>query len=204
MVLAARRLPKAFDLRPTFASLAAMGVGALVLQQFADLAVGTFLRGMTPAQQFAHLTTPAGLIYVALLIAFVAIPALANWPQGQGGDPRPLSASLRAIKAIHTLIWAFFGSCIVAIPILAWLGRFGGMIVLAVLVSIEIVVLIMTQWRCPLTNMAANYTDDRSDNFDIYLPVWLARHNKSIFGWLFAAGLAFALAAWLKLISHGT
>jgi hypothetical protein len=23
---------------------------------------------------------------------------------------------------------------------------------------------------------------DRADNFDIYLPVWLARHNKVIFG----------------------
>ena len=29
--------------------------------------------------------------------------------------------------------------------------------------------------------------DDRSANFDIYLPLWLARHNKTIFGSVFAA-----------------
>jgi hypothetical protein len=34
--------------------LAAMGAGALALQQLADFGVGAFLRGMTPAQQFAH------------------------------------------------------------------------------------------------------------------------------------------------------
>jgi hypothetical protein len=51
--------------------------------------------------------------------------------------------------------------------------------------------------RCPLTGVAARFTDDRRDNFDIYLPLWLARYNKPIFGWLFAAGLAFTLARWL-------
>ncbi len=35
---------------------------------------------------------------------------------------------------------------------------------------------------------------DRRDNFDIYLPLWLARYNKLIFGWLFVAGLLFTLA----------
>ncbi|MBB1092471.1 hypothetical protein HUU61_14375 [Rhodopseudomonas palustris] len=41
--------------------------------------------------------------------------------------------------------------------------------------------------RCPLTAVAARYTDERADNFDIYLPIWLARHNRLIFGTLFAA-----------------
>jgi hypothetical protein len=50
--------------------------------------------------------------------------------------------------------------------------------------------------RCPLTGVAARYTDDRRDNFDIYLPLWLARYNKLIFGSLFAAGLLFTLACW--------
>jgi hypothetical protein len=50
--------------------------------------------------------------------------------------------------------------------------------------------------RCPLTDVAARYTDERADNFDIYLPLWLARYNKQIFGPLFAAGLLFTLARW--------
>jgi hypothetical protein len=34
-------------------------------------------------------------------------------------------------------------------------------------------------------------------NFDIYLPNWLARHNKTIFGAIFILGGLFALAQWL-------
>jgi hypothetical protein len=64
-------------------SLAAMGVGALVLQQLTDFAFGIFLRGSTPAQQLAHLAMPAGLNYVALLIAFMAMPIVVNRPQRQ-------------------------------------------------------------------------------------------------------------------------
>ncbi len=40
--------------------------------------------------------------------------------------------------------------------------------------------------RCPLTGLAGRYTTDRADNFDIFLPEWLARHNKLLFGSLFA------------------
>lgn len=78
MVAAARWLATALNLK-SIGSLAGTGLGALVLQQFADFAVGSFLRGITPAQQVAHLTTPAGRIYVVLLIAFATMPILANW-----------------------------------------------------------------------------------------------------------------------------
>jgi hypothetical protein len=44
--------------------------------------------------------------------------------------------------------------------------------------------------------MAARYTEQRSANFDIYLPLWLARHNKTIFGALFVAGGLFVLTVW--------
>ena len=47
--------------------------------------------------------------------------------------------------------------------------------------------------------MAARYTEDRADNFDIYLPLWLARYNKEIFGSLFFAGELFALWRYLAV-----
>jgi hypothetical protein len=50
--------------------------------------------------------------------------------------------------------------------------------------------------RCPLTSLAARYTEDRSPNFDIYLPRWLAQYNKQIFGTLFIAGLLYAAWMW--------
>jgi hypothetical protein len=105
-------------------------------------------------------------------------------------------AALRAVKAVHTLAWACFAFCILAIPVFAWRGQFATVGVLAIIVLIEVIILIANGWRCPLTGVAARYTDDRYDNFDIYLPLWLARRNKLIFGWLFAASLFFALSLW--------
>ena len=105
---------------------------------------------------------------------------------------------LIAVKVIHTLAWAFFAGCIVAIPIASWAGQhlLAGVLVLAVLV--EVIVLAVNEWSCPLTAVAARYTEDRESNFDIYLPVWLARYNKHIFGPLYAAALVYAGANWLS------
>jgi hypothetical protein len=104
---------------------------------------------------------------------------------------------LRLIKAVHTLAWAFFVACIIAIPLLAWVGRLAGALAVIGIVAVEVVVLAVNQWRCPLTAVAARYTDDRRPNFDIYLPIWLARYNKEIFGPLFGAGLLLTIVRWL-------
>lgn len=102
-----------------------------------------------------------------------------------------------AVKLLHTMVWAFFAACIVAIPLAAWAGRFDAALLLMGIVTIEVLVLAANAWRCPLTAVAARYTDDRRDNFDIYLPDWLARHNKVIFGSLLAAGVLFTVALWI-------
>jgi hypothetical protein len=52
--------------------------------------------------------------------------------------------------------------------------------------------------RCPLSDLAARYTVDHASNFDIYLPNWLAEHNKVVFGWLFVAGELVVVGCWLK------
>ena len=59
-------------------SLVLMGVGALLLQQIADFAVGIGLRGIGPSEPLAQFTTAQGLIYAALLVAFVVMPLLLN------------------------------------------------------------------------------------------------------------------------------
>lgn len=103
---------------------------------------------------------------------------------------------LRAVKVAHTVVWAFFASCIVAIPAAAWAGRLEVAGVLIGVVAVEVVVLLAYGWRCPLTGVAARYTDDRRDNFDIYLPLWLARYNKLIFGVLYVLGIVATLVRW--------
>ncbi len=103
---------------------------------------------------------------------------------------------LIAIKALHTLVWLFFAGCIVAIPFAAMYGKFRWAAILSGLVLVECVVLGLNRFRCPMTDWAARYTDDRRDNFDIYLPLWLARHNKTIFGALFVLGELLVIVRW--------
>jgi hypothetical protein len=85
------------------------------------------------------------------------------------------NSSLRTVKLMHTLVWALFAGCIVAL---------------------EVLVLVANRLRCPLTGIAARYTEDRRDNFDIYLPLWVARYNKQIFGSLYVAGIFYTLIQW--------
>ena len=103
---------------------------------------------------------------------------------------------LRTIKVVHTLIWAILVACILAIPALGWAENYSPVLWLTGTVLVEILVLMLNGWRCPLAGAAARYTDDRRDNFDIYLPAWLSRHNKLIFGSLFVAGEAVVIFRW--------
>jgi hypothetical protein len=100
---------------------------------------------------------------------------------------------LRAVKLLHSAAWAFFAGCIVMLPFAAWQNRFDIAAMLILIVLVEVLVLAFNGFRCPLTAVAARYTEDRRDNFDIYLPLWLARYNKQIFGSLFGAGILFTL-----------
>ena len=105
-------------------------------------------------------------------------------------------AALRIVKTVHTIAWAFFAGCILAIPIYAWRGEFSTAALLITIVTVEVFIIVANRWRCPLTDVAARYTDDRRDNFDIYLPLWLARHNKQLFGSIFLGDLVYTWAKW--------
>lgn len=105
--------------------------------------------------------------------------------------------TLRGIKLLHTAIWAFFAASILAIPVFTWRGELGIAVSLVAVVAIEVLVLAFNGMRCPLTDIAARHTAERQDNFDIYLPAWLARHNKAIFGTLYVAAILYTLGAWL-------
>ncbi|MDP1823740.1 MAG: hypothetical protein Q8L48_10870 [Archangium sp.] len=103
---------------------------------------------------------------------------------------------LELIKALHTVVWAVLAGGILAIAPLAIAGHFGVVLGITIAVLLETVVLAVNGWRCPLTPWAARYTEDRAPNFDIYLPRWLAQHNKTIFTGLFVAGEVVAFVAW--------
>jgi hypothetical protein len=105
--------------------------------------------------------------------------------------------TLTMIKLLHSAVWLLFSGCIVAILPASAARQFRLAAILIAVVLIECAILAVNRCRCPLTDVAGRYTEDRADNFDIYLPRWLARHNKSIFGSLFAIGCVFTLVRWL-------
>lgn len=111
--------------------------------------------------------------------------------------------ALRTVKLVHTIAWAFFAGCIVAIPLCVALGRRQAAALCSAIVAGEVLILLANRWRCPLTAVAARYTADRRHNFDIYLPEWLAHYNKLIFGALYVAGLALLAWSWFTGAGRG-
>jgi hypothetical protein len=107
--------------------------------------------------------------------------------------PLPPASMLRVIKVAHTVAWAALVAVIFAIPVMAWRNRVAAVAVLTAIMLAEVAVLLLNGWKCPLTILAARYTDDRRANFDIYLPLWLAANNKRIFGTIFVGGLMFSV-----------
>lgn len=123
------------------------------------------------------------------------VEALARRSTSAGKMP---AASLRAIKVLHTAVWGAVAGCILAIPIAAMWRQFHLALFLSAVVFVECGILALNRCQCPLTGLAARYTGERSDNFDIYLPLWLARYNKTIFGALFAVNEIILLWCWLR------
>jgi len=107
---------------------------------------------------------------------------------------------LIAIKVAHTAVWGFFVACIVAIWVFAWHGNLLYAALSIGIVAVEVVVLVLNDMHCPLTAVAARYTKDRRANFDIYLPEWLAKRTKVVFGGLYAGGTILTLARWAMTV----
>lgn len=98
-----------------------------------------------------------------------------------------IQIKLRLIKLIHTAIWIFFNFVIFymlyatianKLDLWLWLG-YG-------FVFIEGLTLLTFKSHCPLNLMARKYTSSTKDNFDIYLPSWLAKYTKLIYTTIFA------------------
>jgi hypothetical protein len=105
---------------------------------------------------------------------------------------------LTAIKLLHTAIWAFLATSILALPVVGILRRFRWAAILTAIVLVECGVLAVNGGRCPLSDFATRFTMNRNSNFDIYLPIWLAQQNKLIFGWLLVAGELVLVGCWYR------
>ena len=94
------------------------------------------------------------------------------------------------IKTVHTIIWAFYVFIIGYIVYASIIDKIDVYLYSAIgFVLLEGVILLFFRWKCPLTILGYNYSDNHEIGFDIFLPKWLAKHNKAIFTTIFVIGL---------------
>lgn len=92
------------------------------------------------------------------------------------------ATKLKLIKISHSIIWLFFNVVIFYMlyavlvdKIDKWLWIGYGLIIT------EAIILVIFKLFCPLTILARRYSSSQKANFDIYLPEWLAKHNKAVY-----------------------
>lgn len=94
-----------------------------------------------------------------------------------------MSRKLFYIKLAHTIIWLFYAFIIFYIFYAGIFNRIDLYLLIAIgLVFIEVIILLTFKWKCPLTVWGYKYSDTHEEGFDIFLPQWLAKNNKTIFG----------------------
>jgi len=92
------------------------------------------------------------------------------------------SQKLKLIKILHTLIWVFFNVVIFYLLYSVLVNKIDRWVWICLsLILLEGLVLLIFKAVCPITLVARKYSDSQKDNFDIYLPNWMAKYNKPIY-----------------------
>ena len=92
------------------------------------------------------------------------------------------NAKPQMIKTIHTIIWGFFNVVIFYLLYAVVVNKIDKWVWICIsLILLEAVILVVFKNICPVTLIARKYSKSQKDNFDIYLPNWLARYNKEIY-----------------------
>lgn len=93
---------------------------------------------------------------------------------------------LALIKLVHTIIWVFFNVVIFYLYFAAITNKIDKWVWIGIgLILLEGLILLVFKKLCPITIIARKYSASTKDNFDIFLPNWLARYNKLIYTCLF-------------------
>lgn len=86
------------------------------------------------------------------------------------------------VKLLHTAIWIFFNIVIFYLVYAVIINKIDIWVwICLALIVLEGLTLLLFKSICPVTLIARKYSDSNKDNFDIYLPNWLAKHNKLIY-----------------------
>ena len=86
------------------------------------------------------------------------------------------------IKILHSMVWLFFNIVIFFMLYAVIVNKTDWRVWAGYgLIAAEGAVLVIFRNVCPITMAARNYSSSSKDNFDIFLPNWLARYNKIIY-----------------------
>ena len=92
------------------------------------------------------------------------------------------NSKLILVKLVHTAIWVFFNVVIFYLLYAVIAGKIDVWVWICLgLIALEALILLIFRSVCPVTIIASRYSDSQRANFDIYLPHWLAKHNKKIY-----------------------
>lgn len=110
------------------------------------------------------------------------------------------SGKLFLVKTLHTAIWIFFNIVLFYLLYAVLTNKIDKWVWICIgLILVEGLVLLIFKSVCPVTLIARRYSDSQKDNFDIFLPNWLAKYNKVIYT-IFFSGILLIL--FLQLLIH--
>ena len=89
---------------------------------------------------------------------------------------------LGLVRVIHTIIWVFFNVVIFYLLYAVVVDKIDKWVWICLgLILLEGIILIVFKKICPITLIARKFSNSQQENFDIYLPNWLAKYNKEIY-----------------------
>lgn len=89
---------------------------------------------------------------------------------------------LLLIKTIHTIIWLFFNITLFYMAHEVITNKIDVLFYVGIgVIFLEFLVLLYFKMICPLSIFARKYSISTEENFDIFLPNWLAKYNKQIY-----------------------
>ncbi|CAG5018928.1 hypothetical protein DYBT9275_06102 [Dyadobacter sp. CECT 9275] len=109
------------------------------------------------------------------------------------------AGKLKVVKVVHTLIWIFFNIVIFYMLYAVVMNKFDKWLWIGYAFCLaEGIVLLIFRFTCPLTLVARRYSDSTRNNFDIYLPDWLAKYTKLIYTSILAVIIIITIYQLLK------
>ena len=106
-------------------------------------------------------------------------------------NPQRTTASIAAVKGIHSLVFLSMAAAILHTLYSGLTGRISRLTVVSVAAVVgEGLVLLTNNMRCPLTDLVEDLGSEHASVSDIFLPTWFADRIPVLFTPPFAVGLA--------------